>query len=73
MRRNFIYLLLIKYKNAPLRLYLGVYKGMEWNEMNIREWKGMEWNEMNIREWKGMEWNEMYLSKENEWKIMEWN
>ena len=37
--------------------------------------KGMEWNEIIIREWKGMEWNKMYLSKGKECKKkwMEWN
>ena len=48
------------FHSLPLRLRLGVYKGMKWNRMIIREWKGMEWNEM-------------YLSKGKEWKRMEWN
>ena len=40
-------------------LRLGVYKGMEWNGMIIREWKEMKWNGM-------------YLSKGKELKRMEW-
>ena len=46
------------YFSLRVRLRLGVHKGMEWNEMVIREWKGIEWNGM-------------YLSKGNEWKGIE--
>ena len=46
--------------NYSLKLCLEVHKGMEWNEMIIREWKGNEWNGM-------------YLSKEKKWKRIEWN
>ena len=37
-----------EWKFEILRLHLGVHKGMEWNEMVIREWKWIEWNGMHL-------------------------